>query len=186
MTTIKDLSLVSLSMLTACIFGSEGESGLERHDDVPVQGGLLDGLEADDDLDLPSTGCPVNETPLECRVFDLVNEERALVGLAPYVYSDRLAQAAHDHALDMSVNDYYDHVSLDGRTVQDRIEAAGYVGRAFAENIHRGQLTPEDAMEGWMNSSGHRGNILHGQLEEIGVGYAEVGHFWVQNFGTPM
>ena len=80
--------------------------------------------------------------------------------------------------------------SPDGRTPFDRMTAAGYRYSTAAENIAAGQRTPQDVMTAWMNSPGHRANILNCALRQIGVGYAtgsssQYGVYWTQDFGTP-
>ena len=74
----------------------------------------------------------------------------------------------------------------DGEQVWDRARTVGYPYRKVAENIAAGQRTPQDVVTSWMNSSGHRANILNCNLTEIGVGYAtggSYGRYWTQNFG---
>jgi hypothetical protein len=124
----------------------------------------------------------------ESDVIDLVNVERAAEGLDPLSYDASLAAAARDHSEDMGLQDYFSHTSLDGRTVSDRITTAGYSYNAYGENIGAGQPTPEDVIDSWMSSSGHRANILNPNFCDIGVGYAYVagstyGHYWTQDFG---
>ena len=130
----------------------------------------------------------MGQADFESDVFDLVNDERAAQGLDPLGYNTCLADAARDHSEDMGVNEYFSHTSQDGRSPGDRIAAAGYAWLAYGENIAAGYPTPQAVMEGWMNSDGHRANILDPDLCDIGVGYAYVsastyGHYWTQNFG---
>ena len=124
----------------------------------------------------------------ESEVIDLVNVEREARGLHPLAYDYSLAAAARDHSEDMGVQDYFSHTSLDGRTVGDRILAAGYFYNTYGENIGAGQPTPEIIINSWMSSSGHRANILNPNFCDIGVGYAYVAdstyrHYWTQDFG---
>ena len=117
----------------------------------------------------------------QCEVFEIVNSERAAVGLPAYKYNPHLATAAQDHAIDMHQRDYFDHTSLDGRSFGDRVGETPYEGFPSGENIALGQRTPESVMESWMNSTGHRNNILSESSTEIGVGFCE--NYWVQVFG---
>lgn len=122
------------------------------------------------------------------EVIDLVNVERDAAGLPPLSYDASLADAARDHSEDMGLQDYFSHTSLDGRSAGDRIEDAGYAWNAYGENIAAGQPTPEDVIDSWMSSSGHRANILNPNFCDIGVGYAYVAdstyrHYWTQDFG---
>jgi uncharacterized protein YkwD len=119
------------------------------------------------------------------QVVDLVNAERAAAGYRPLAVSDALTTAAQGHSDDMSANDYFSHTSLDGATASDRAEAAGFSGSALGENIAAGQRSPEDVMASWMESDGHRANILNPDYTVIGVGLNENGWYWTQMFGTP-
>ncbi|MGB9438784.1 MAG: CAP domain-containing protein [Desulfobacterales bacterium] len=124
----------------------------------------------------------------ESEVLDLVNVERAAQGLHPLNVDHNLASAARDHSEDMGLQGYFSHTSLDGRTVPDRITATGYFYNTYGENIAGGQSTPEDVIDAWMSSSGHRANILNPNFCDIGVGYAYVAnspyrHYWTQDFG---
>jgi uncharacterized protein YkwD len=88
---------------------------------------------------------------------------------------------------------YFAHDGLDGSDPGDRMTAAGYVGRTWGENIAKGQQTPEQVVQGWMDSDGHCSNIMNGGFNLIGVGYfAGMGSnprfnselYWTQNFGA--
>ncbi len=116
------------------------------------------------------------------QVVSLVNSFRADAGCDPVKVDDRLTAAAQGHAEDMSENDYFSHVSQDGRTFDQRIRDAGYPSPG-AENIARGAQTAEQVMQMWMDSDGHRRNILNCDLNAIGVGLDRDGFYWVQNFG---
>lgn len=125
--------------------------------------------------------CTVDMEAEVCAVFQLVNQERVTRGLAPYMWNSRLAVASQRHAEDMVARDYFSHTSLDGREFTDRADDAGYEGSPRGENIAAGQGSAEAVMQSWMNSAGHRNNILSPSSNEIGVGLAE--RHWVQNFG---
>lgn len=120
------------------------------------------------------------------RVLDLVNAERAKAG-CPALHADaRLQRAAQGHADDMAARGYYAHDTPEGRSAGDRIGAAGYRWRTWAENIHRGPRDPDTAVRDWMKSPGHRANILDCAFRDIGVGVTlrSNGPWWVQNFGA--
>jgi len=117
----------------------------------------------------------------QCAVFEIVNEERAKVGLPPYKYNPDLATAAQDHARDMQQQDYFSHSSQDGRSFSDRVDETAYSGFASGENIALGQRDPESVMSSWMSSDGHRANILSEGSDEIGIGFVD--NYWVQVFG---
>ena len=113
----------------------------------------------------------------------LANQERAAAGCAQaLVVDERLAEAAQAHSTDMSDRNYFSHTSPEGETFVDRATAAGYPSPA-AENIARGQRTPEQVMNDWMNSDGHRRNILNCTYRAIGVGLDTDGWYWTQVFG---
>lgn len=118
----------------------------------------------------------------EGQVVDLVNIERAKAGCAPMTSDSRLAKAAASHSADMSQRNYFSHNTPEGVTFDQRIKAAGY-SRPGAENIAKGSTTASQTMTMWMNSSGHRANILNCSLTKIGVGVATSGWYWTQDFG---
>jgi uncharacterized protein YkwD len=138
----------------------------------------------------PSTAVPAPSGGVTTQVVTLTNAERAKAGCGPLSVNATLTAVAQAHSQDMATNDYFDHNSQDGRTPFDRMTAAGYRYSTAAENIAAGQRTPQDVMTAWMNSPGHRANILNCALKEIGVGYAtdsasRYGVYWTQDFGTP-
>ncbi|MFE0103509.1 sigma-70 family RNA polymerase sigma factor [Streptomyces sp. NPDC059009] len=120
-------------------------------------------------------------TPAE-KVLALVNSERSKAGCRPVKLDSRLSRAAQLHSEDMSTNHYFDHTSQDGRTFSDRATAQGY-RTPGAENIARGQSSPESVMQSWMNSPGHRANILNCDLTTMGLGLVDDDWTWTQMFG---
>ncbi|GIH70650.1 CAP domain-containing protein [Sphaerimonospora thailandensis] len=132
----------------------------------------------------PATGPGVVGTDLENEVVRLTNVERAKVGCGPLTHDAKLHTAAYGHSADMSAKNYFSHTSQDGRSFADRIRATGYSYTAIAENIAKGYQTPEAVVQGWMNSSGHRTNMLNCSYTDIGVGYVKAGGpYWTQDFG---
>ncbi|HJW91761.1 MAG TPA: CAP domain-containing protein [Anaerolineales bacterium] len=144
------------------------------------------------------TGCGGSKTPIvdeafEQRVVELVNRERTNRGLPPLKRSDHLDEAARFHAADLAKDNYFEHDTYDREGGQlnwvcntwDRI--GSYYSGARGENIAAGYSSPEDVVAGWMESPGHRGNMLSESSWEIGVGfYAGEGDYyfyWVQDFG---
>ncbi|MEV0175918.1 sigma-70 family RNA polymerase sigma factor [Streptomyces sp. NPDC050803] len=130
----------------------------------------------------PATLAATPADTAAAQVLALVNAEREKAGCEPVKLDDRLARAAQLHSEDMSQNQYFDHTSLDGRTFVDRATAQGHPSPG-AENIARGQSTPEAVMESWMNSQGHRDNILNCSLTTMGLGLVEDDWTWTQVFG---
>ncbi|MCU0556419.1 MAG: CAP domain-containing protein [Desulfobacterales bacterium] len=131
---------------------------------------------------------PSKSTSVETEVFALVNLERQIQNLHPLQMDSRLYAAAMGHSQDMAEQNYFDHTSLDLRTPGTRISQAGYSWSTYGENIAAGYPTSTAVVEGWMNSSGHRANILSSAFCDIGVGYAysaesNYGAYWTQDFG---
>jgi hypothetical protein len=127
-------------------------------------------------------------------VVDLVNLERANRGLPPYKRVTALDEAARYHSEDMGQDNYFDHNTYDrvGGTLTLICNTWTRIGKyytgAMGENIAAGYGTPQDVMNGWMNSTGHRNNILSTNNWEIGVGYASISgsgytRYWTQDFG---
>jgi uncharacterized protein YkwD len=109
----------------------------------------------------------------------VLNAQRARVGARPLRLNRRLSRAARRHARDMARRNYFSHNSLGGASFVDRIRRAGYLRRARAwtvgENLAWGtgrRASPRAILSGWMNSPGHRANILNGSFREIGIGLA--------------
>ncbi|MFE3499290.1 CAP domain-containing protein [Kitasatospora sp. NPDC059146] len=121
------------------------------------------------------------------QVVDLVNAERAKAGCGPVAAEPRLASAAQSHSDDMANRNYFDHASPEGYHADHRIEAVGYRWSTWGENIARGQSDPAAVMESWMNSPGHRANILNCDFKQLGVGVrtGANGPWWTQVFAAP-
>ncbi|MEX2981462.1 sigma-70 family RNA polymerase sigma factor [Streptomyces sp. C36] len=124
--------------------------------------------------------------PLAQQVVNLVNAERAKVGCSPVTENSLLDAAAQGHSDDMAARGFFDHTNPDGKGPGERITAAGYQWSTYGENIAYGQQTPASVMDSWMNSDGHRKNILNCSFKEIGIGInkAPGGPRWTQVFGA--
>ncbi|MFG3181371.1 sigma-70 family RNA polymerase sigma factor [Streptomyces nigra] len=122
------------------------------------------------------------------QVVALVNKERAAAGCGPLAEDSLLDKSAQAHSADMAARDFFDHTNPDGADPGQRITVAGYRWSTYGENIAMGQQTPEAVMESWMNSPGHRANILNCSFKDIGVGVHEGpgGPWWTQNFGAKL
>lgn len=136
----------------------------------------------------PSAAPPAHdrETVLAFRIVELTNRERANAGLPPLKAADLLMKAAAGHAADMAARHYFSHTDQRGGGPEDRISAAGYRGSVFGENIAEGSTTPEGVLRMWMNSPGHRANILSREFREVGVGHAAAAgqpDLWVETLG---
>jgi len=133
----------------------------------------------------PSTsGSAAPATGAAARVVELVNSERSKAGCAPLKVNEKLTKAAQAHSEDMARHRNMSHTGSDGSNPGDRIKRAGYEWRAYGENVAHGYRTPESVMKGWMSSPGHKRNILDCTFKEIGVGLAQPGYYWTQDFGT--
>ena len=120
----------------------------------------------------------------ENQVVELTNVQRAAAGCGPLHLDARLQAAAIAHSVDMRARGYFAHDTPDGVTPWTRMADAGYTAPS-AENIAMGQATPQDVVTAWMNSPGHRANILSCSSEAIGVGvqFGPGGPWWTQDFG---
>ncbi|MGL5927789.1 MAG: CAP domain-containing protein [Dermatophilaceae bacterium] len=117
----------------------------------------------------------------------LVNAERAKAGCRALSVDERLVAAAQKHSEDQAAHSTMSHTSSDGRSMVDRLKAEGYPYRSAGENVAAGQPDAASVMGSWMDSPGHRGNILNCGFTEIGVGVAKgggYGIYWTQNFGS--
>ena len=135
----------------------------------------------------PSPTVTATVTPavlgVEAEVLSLVNAERAKAGCGPVVADAPLAAVARAHSADMRDQGFFAHENLAGQSPFDRAAAAGLTARA--ENIARGQQDAAGVMASWMDSPGHRANILDCDLRSLGVGVATGagGPWWTQLFG---
>jgi uncharacterized protein YkwD len=116
------------------------------------------------------------------QIVGLVNNERADAGCDPVAEEPHLDTAAQKHSDDMSARDYFSHDTPEGVHFDERIRDAGY-SKPGAENIAKGATSAAQVMEMWMNSSGHRANILNCSLTKLGVGVTKSGWYWTQDFG---
>ncbi|WP_307161445.1 sigma-70 family RNA polymerase sigma factor [Streptomyces rishiriensis] len=125
---------------------------------------------------------------LATQVIALVNKERATAGCGPLTEDGLLRDAAQGHSDDMAARDFFDHTNPDGADPGKRITAAGYRWSTYGENIAKGQQTASSVMTSWMNSEGHRANILNCSFKNIGVGIHDGsgGPWWTQNFGAKL
>jgi uncharacterized protein YkwD len=114
------------------------------------------------------------------QVCELVNRVRSENGLPPMRLSARLSNVAQNHANDMYTQGYFSHKNPLGESSFDRMAKEGITYTNAGENIAKGQPTPQEVMKSWMNSPGHRANILSPKFLKLGVGYREA--HWVQDF----
>ena len=118
----------------------------------------------------------------EKRVLDLANQERTSRGIPPLAWDEDLARAARYHAAHMVANRYFEHDSkTKGGVIKCITRIQMFMEKGQGENIALGQRSPEQAMDCWMRSPGHRANILRKETKTLGVGIW--GTMWVQDFG---
>lgn len=121
-------------------------------------------------------------TDYESEVIRLVNVERTNNGLSELKSNWELSRVARYKSEDMATNNYFSHTSPTYGTPFKMITDFGISYKTAGENIAYGQKTPEAVVTAWMNSSGHRANILNSSYTEIGVGYVADGNYWTQMF----
>jgi len=139
------------------------------------------------DLIYPGQVLTIPETDAAVRAYEqevvrLVNQHRAQNGLQPLTEDWELSRVARYKSQDMVSNRYFSHTSPTYGTPFQMIRAFGLKFRTAGENIAYGQRTPKAVVDAWMNSSGHRANILNGSYTRIGVGYVAGGNYWTQMF----
>ena len=118
----------------------------------------------------------------ESEVIRLVNEIRQQNGLRPLAANWELSRVARYKSQDMRDNGYFSHDSPTYGTPFQMLSAFGLSYRTAGENIAKGYASPQAVVNGWMNSSGHRANILNASYTQIGVGYVSGGNYWTQLF----
>ncbi|MEU9866718.1 CAP domain-containing protein [Actinomadura sp. NPDC048021] len=130
---------------------------------------------------------PAGRSRFAAEVVSLTNAHRASHGLRPLADDPRLTAAAQAYSEDMAVRRFYSHTSPEGTQPWDRARAAGSTHLGIGENIACGQRSPAEVVQGWMDSPGHRANILKPDFTHIGVGFqggGTAGTYWTQLFGS--
>ncbi len=112
---------------------------------------------------------PANVNAMASEIAAGLNANRRAYGQPALSYNRSLSQAAMKHACDMSVNGFFGHRGSDGSNSQARVRQAGYRDCLVAENLAWGYPTSQQIISGWMNSAGHRSNMLHPRAAEFGV-----------------
>ena len=133
--------------------------------------------------DTPEESVPDTDNSFTAQVVKLVNEERAKAGLSPLTVDSKVAAAASTRAKEIETS--FSHTRPDGSSFSTALTQSGASFRGAGENIAYGQRTPEEVMKGWMNSQGHRANIMNKDFTTIGVGYHQNSNgtgYWTQLF----
>ncbi|MBD2462055.1 CAP domain-containing protein [Oscillatoria sp. FACHB-1407] len=145
------------------------------------------------DYRLSFSARPAATASFAYRVVELTNFFRDRNGLAPLAINTQLSTTAQNFSRQLALGDFLDHNAPDGSTIESRIRASGYQPQWWAENIAAGYATPDQVVQEWINSEGHRRNILSPELREIGVGFFNLSpdpgtqtwqYYWTQSFGT--
>ena len=144
------------------------------------------------------TASPVVAGDLATDALALINQHRAAAGCGPLRQQSQLIAAATGHANAMAKQDFYSHASKGGGQSDRRMRAHGYSARMTGENIAAGQKTAAAVVQSWMDSTGHRRNILNCRYTETGLAVAyqaddkpiqgnsqPLYYYWVQDFGRP-
>ena len=142
---------------------------------------------ANPNLIYPGDVLTIPETDVSVRAYEqevvrLVNAERAKHGLAALTEDWELSRVARYKSQDMHDNRYFAHNSPTYGTPFRMLRAFGLSYRTAGENIAMGYAAPAAVVAGWMNSEGHRANILNSAYIKIGIGYVADGHYWTQQF----
>jgi uncharacterized YkwD family protein len=122
----------------------------------------------------------ISET--EQKVIELTNAERRKNGLSDLKADSALSNVAREKSKDMKAKNYFSHTSPTYGSPFDMMRDFGISYNTAGENIAMGQRSPEEVVQAWMNSEGHRKNILNGNFTHIGVGYVKDGNYWTQMF----
>ncbi|MFJ7839180.1 CAP domain-containing protein [Lysinibacillus sphaericus] len=134
----------------------------------------------------PTTSNPTTTTSdvnaYEQEVVKLTNAERTKAGLKALQTDDKLMAAAREKSQDMQSKKYFSHTSPTFGSPFDRMKALGITYKSAGENIAQGQRSPQEVVQAWMDSPGHRANILNANYTHIGVGYVKSGNYWTQQF----
>jgi len=157
---------------------------------VKTQTGVQELIDANPQLSNPNVIYPGQEIKvpeqegqaIEQEVIRLVNVERANVGLPALKYDWELARVAEHKSQDMADKNYFSHTSPTYGSPFNMMKNYGINYRSAGENIAQGQKTAAQVVDAWMNSEGHRANILNKNYTHIGVGYVANGNYWTQMF----
>lgn len=162
------------------VIPDDGNQGAPEKPEVPEKPGTP---EKPEKPETPDQGTDTENQSFAMRVIELVNQERAKEGLPALVYDAGIEKAALVRAKETEKS--FSHTRPDGKSFSTALTEAGVTFRGAGENIAYGQRTPEQVMEGWMNSPGHRANIMNKDYKKIGVGYyqnANGVNYWTQLF----
>lgn len=165
------LRLSILLLLSICIFSSCNNDD-DNSNDIKVE-----------ENNSINTSSEVNAGNYQQQVLALVNKARKEEGVPPLKLNNELNKAAFNHSEDMLNQDYFSHTGKNGSSFSERARKANYTGSPMGENIAWGQRSPESVVNAWLNSSGHRRNMLNSKATEMGIGRSSSGNYWTQILG---
>lgn len=164
------------------------EDSESSNDEQEVEDNVVEDNESSNDDQEQETEDNVTDSDFskeQLEVLEIVNKERASNGLKPLTLNKELSKVATIKSQDMVDKGYFDHTSPTYGSPFDMMKAFGISYKTAGENIAKGQKTPTEVMNDWMNSSGHRANILNSKFTELGVGIAKDSNgklYWTQMF----
>ncbi|MCP1148214.1 MULTISPECIES: CAP domain-containing protein [Bacillus] len=135
-----------------------------------------------DQKDTTATKADSSLNAFEKEVVELTNKERAKQGLKALSVDSKLSKSARAKSQDMKDKNYFSHTSPTYGSPFDQMKQFGITYKTAGENIAQGQRSPQEVVTAWMNSKGHRANILNKNYTHIGVGYVKSGNYWTQQF----
>ncbi len=179
--------IVSTCVLTIFLFSCEQQELLEpmaAKQALHMAGSIQEDVSADT---LSAFGKNVLQQINAVRAKGCKCGDKQLPAVKALSWNSKLELAATAHADDMRTHNYFSHISMDGRSVRDRVAQAGYTLMGYrsmivGENIARGQYTPEQVLSDWLKSPSHCESLMNGTFTEVAV--ARNGNYWVQNFGN--
>ena len=137
----------------------------------------------------PASSAAALSSQWPVKMLNLVNAQRAKVGVPPLILCETLNRASQKYAEQMAKTGHFDHTAPDGSDPADRGTAEGYQIRSYGENLAAGQKTVRRVMNGWVHSPGHYSNLISDSFTHLGVGHAyskktRYSEYWVQDFGA--
>ncbi|CAI7724925.1 MULTISPECIES: CAP domain-containing protein [Bacillus] len=149
---------------------------------TPAKQNTTNNSSKSDQKDTTATKADSSLNAFEQEVVELTNKERAKQGLKALSVDSKLSKSARAKSQDMKDKNYFSHTSPTYGSPFDQMKQFGITYKTAGENIAQGQRSPQEVVTAWMNSEGHRANILNKNYTHIGVGYVKSGNYWTQQF----
>lgn len=149
---------------------------------TPAKENTTNNSSKSDQKDTTATKADSSLNAFEQEVVELTNKERAKQGLKALSVDSKLSKSARAKSQDMKDKNYFSHTSPTYGSPFDQMKQFGITYKTAGENIAQGQRSPQEVVTAWMNSEGHRANILNKNYTHIGVGYVKSGNYWTQQF----